>query len=337
MKKLKLGILKSFCHEYKYYVKSCEELNIDYEIIDIIATNWIQQIESSNCAGFLCRPPSKYQERKSMFDERLSILSNEMGKEIYPSYNELFIYENKRMMHYWLRVNNLPHADTFVFYRKKDYYDFLKIYNNFPIIYKSNIGAKSTGVKILKNEREARRVGRKIFGIFGSPSLTKGYTPVKSGKIIPITAVGALEKHVLLVQKFEKIKWEWRIVKIGESYFGHKKLLKGDFASGGHLKGWGKPPEDLLYLIKDICERGSFNSMAVDIFETEDGRFLVNELQSIFGQPTNDLMQIDNKAGRFIFENSRFVFEEGNFNQYHSFKLRVEHFVKMLNERDKVE
>ena len=76
-----------------------------------------------------------------------------------------------------------------------------------------------------------------------------------------------------MVQKFEKIKWEWRIVKIDESYFGHKKLLVGKFASGSDLKGWEKPPDELLYLVKEICERGSFYSMNVDIFETEDGRF----------------------------------------------------------------
>ena len=82
MSKFKLGIFKSFCNEYKYYVRSCKDLNIEHEVIDIIADNWLERIESSDCDGFLCRPPSKYQERKSMFDERLWIVENQLKKKI---------------------------------------------------------------------------------------------------------------------------------------------------------------------------------------------------------------------------------------------------------------
>ncbi|MEA1972497.1 MAG: hypothetical protein U9N34_04280, partial [Candidatus Cloacimonadota bacterium] len=241
----------------------------------------------------------------------------------------------KRLMYYWLETHNFPHADTYVFYRKKEYFEFIEHYNNFPLIYKSNIGAKSSGVKLIKTKKMGKMIGRKIFGRFASLSLTKGYTPVKSGKIIPVTAVGMIEKHTLLIQKFEKIKWEWRMVRIGNSYFGHKKLLKGNFASGTHLKGWGKPPEKLLNLLKNLIDKGNFYSMAVDIFETEDGRFLINELQSIFGQPTKNLMLIDDKPGRYIFKDNQFIFEEGEFNEHHSFKLRVKHFIEILNGDEK--
>ncbi len=330
--KLKLGILKSYCREYRQYVKSCKDLGIHYEVIDIISPDWIQLVEQSNCDGFLCRPPSKIQEQKTMFDERLLVLTEYMKKTIYPTYNELFIYENKRMMSYWLKVNNFPHTDTHVFYRKRDLLEFLDGHDEYPMVYKSNIGAKSSGVKIVRNRKMARSIGRKIFGIYRSPALTKGYTPVKSGSFIKVPAVGVIEKHVMLLQKFEKIKWEWRMVKIGESFFGHKKLLKGSFASGAMLKGWGRPPDKLLHMVREICDQGKFVSMAVDIFETIDGRFLVNELQSIFGQSTEDLMYVDGLPGRLLYIDGEFVFEKGNFNQNNSFKLRVEHFCKILEE-----
>ncbi len=203
---LKLGILKSYCREYKQYIRSCEDLGIEYEVIDIISPDWIEQIDKSGCDGFLCRPPSKIQEQKTMFDERLLILTRYMKKKIYPGYNELYIYENKRMMSYWLKVNGFPHTETYVFYRKKDLFKFLDEHAEFPLVYKSNIGARSSGVKIVKNRKTARNIGRKIFGIYQTPSLTRGYTPVKSGSLIKVPAVGVLEKHVMLLQKFEKIK-----------------------------------------------------------------------------------------------------------------------------------
>jgi len=50
-----------------------------------------------------------------------------------------------------------------------------------------------------------------------------------------------------------------RMIKIGDSYFGHKKLLKGDFASGSGAVGWEAPPRQLLEMLDLICQKGKFN------------------------------------------------------------------------------
>lgn len=328
---MKLGIFTAYRNFHKYYVRSCEELGVDYEIIDIIGPNWLEEVRNSDCDGFLCRPPSKFQERKSLFDERLYIVKNWLNKPIYPSFDELFIYENKRMMAYWLELNGFPHAKTRVFYRKEDFLDYLNSKSNpkFPFVFKTNIGTASKGVSIVKSKLKARLIANSVFG-FKNTKLTVGYTPESTG-FIKFPALGALQKHYILIQDYHKIKWEWRMVKINDSYFGHKKLKKGEFASGTRLKGWDNPPEELLRLTKDICEKGNFYSMDIDIFETEDGEFLVNELQSIFGQSTDSLMYIDGKPGRYIYKDNKFIFEEGEFNQHESFLLRTKHFIELLN------
>ncbi|PID29639.1 MAG: hypothetical protein CR982_02320 [Candidatus Cloacimonadota bacterium] len=326
---MKLGIFTAFRNMHKYYVKSCEELGIEYELIDIIGNNWLDEVKNSNCDGFLCRPPSKFQERKSMFDERLYIINKWLNKPIYPSYDELFIYENKKMMSYFFKIRDIPHVKTNIFYRKEDCLDFINSCN-FPQVFKTNIGSTSKGVKIIKSKFEAKMIAQKVFGMFGS-KLSKGYTPQTTGKIIPVNAIGSRQKHYIIFQDFEKIKWEWRIIKIDNSYFGRKKLLKGYFASGSDLAGFDNPPKDLLLLTKKICDLGGFNSMAVDIFETEDGRFLVNELQSIFGCKNPYQMCLDGKPGRYLFEEDKFVFEEGEFDIYDIYKIRVKHFLKLLS------
>ena len=71
--------------------------------------------------------------------------------------------------------------------------------------------------------------------------------------------------------------------------------------------------------------------MALDVFETQDGRFLINELQSIFGSIDDSQMYIDGVPGRFRCVDGRFVFEEGRFNRHGSYTLRVQHFVEMLS------
>jgi hypothetical protein len=264
-----------------------------------------------------------------MYDERLYVISKLMGKEIYPSYDELFIYENKRMMSYWLDLQQIPHPKTYVFYDKKDYFDFLKENKKYPLVFKLNVGGSSKGVKLIKSKLKAKYIGHKIFGLY-NPKLAHGYTPVTTG-IFRFPARSTKQYFYILLQEFENIKWEWRIIKIGNSYFGHKKLLKGGFASGSGRSELAAPPETLLRMVKDICERGNFYSMDADIFETEDGRFLVNELQSLFGSIKDSQMSVNGKPGRYTYQGGKFVFEEGVFNRFGSALLRVEHFMEILN------
>ena len=329
---MKLGIFKAFDNYHIFYIKACEDLGIEYEVVDIISTNWLENILNSNCDGFLCRPPSKFQERKSMFDEKLYIVDNILQKPIYPSYDELLIYENKRMISYWLELNKFPHPKTDVFYQKKEYLDFVENKARFPLVVKSNIGSASKGVSIIHSKHQAKSLANKYFGLI-NPKLVKGHTSIKTGKLIRLTSYGSREKHFIIVQEFVKVKWEWRLTKIGDSYFGHQKLLKGYFASGAGLKGWQKPPDELLFLLKDICDRGKFLSMTADVLETEDGRYLVNELIPYVAQKLDHQMLIDGKPGRFIFKDKSFVFEEGEFNQNKSYNLRVKHFVEILESK----
>ena len=330
MKKIKLGILKDYSDNHQLYVEACKHLQVEYEVVDFLSPDWIQLIEKSKCDGFLCHPPDNIQEQKSIYDERLYFLNKVLSKPVYPSYKSLYIYENKRNMSYWLEINGFPYPETRIFSKKKDAIEFIKN-TEFPIVFKTNIGAGGSGVDIIKNRAKARRIIHRVFGRL-HPAITFGRVRF-SRKFhgIPLPLFGRIQKHYLIAQKFYKIKWEWRIIKIGDTYSGHQKLLKGQFASGSDKVGWVKPPEELLHMVKDICEKGGFDSMAVDIFETLDGQFLVNELQAIFGSFIPYQMKIDEKPGRYVYKNSKFNFEEGEFHQYGSNLLRVKRFLEQLS------
>lgn len=157
---------------------------------------------------------------------------------------------------------------------------------------------------------------------------------LKSNKLhgLKFPAFGAIQKHYVIIQEYHKIKWEWRIIKIGDSYFGHQKLLTGEFASGSGIDavGWVDPPKELLLLVKEICGKGKFLSMSVDIFETVNGEYLINELQTHFGAYDRPQMYIDGVAGRYVLKKNAFVFEKGDFNKFRNNILRVEHFIKLL-------
>lgn len=74
--------------------------------------------------------------------------------------------------------------------------------------------------------------------------------------------------------------------------------------------------------------------MNLDIFETFEGEYYVNELQTMFGSFNISQMYIDGKPGRFKYLNNEWIFEEGYFNQNASMNLRVEDFIKILREKN---
>lgn len=315
----------------EYYIASCEELGIPYKIIDIWSSSWIEQIRESGCRGFLVRPPCDFQERKTGYDERLWFLSSYMGYPIYPTYDECLLYENKRAVAYWLALQGFPGIPTKIFYRKDEALEYFKS-AVYPLIIKSNVGSAASGVKVLKSFPEARKYLNGAFGLFSQHFATGWWPDFKFRGKITLPQISASQRHYLLVQPFFNIKWEWRVTKIGNSYFGKQKLLKGKFASGSKLFGWIPPPREVLDLVRNICERGNFSSMAVDILETVEGKYYVNELQSLFGSYHSAQLFVDGKPGRYLWNGSGYEFQEGHFNRHGSCLLRVEHFLKMLRE-----
>src|SRR5699024_4527063 len=120
-------------------------------------------------------------------------------------------------------------------------------------------------------------------------------------------------KGYIHIQEYIKIKYEWRIIRIDESYFGHKKLEDdGGFHSGSLNKGWGEVNKDLLDMVKEWTERHHFESICLDIFEDKHGNYYINEIQVMFGTSTKEQLIIDGAGGRYIYKNE-WIFEKGNF------------------------
>jgi hypothetical protein len=124
------------------------------------------------------------------------------------------------------------------------------------------------------------------------------------------------------------------MIRIGESYFGYEKLKKGDFHSGSHLWNYSRPKSDLLDFVKGVTEKAGFTSMDLDIFEIPDRRYLVNELQTVFGMGhPYEMCVVDGKPGRMLFDrrSNSWKFEAGNFCQNYLCNLRVQTVLAMLD------
>lgn len=349
MKKYLFAILRTeFDDDYQLWEKVCRERQnlVEWEVIDIGKSDWLESVTARPFDGLLAMPPGITSALKTMYDERVYILHTALGIPVYPSMEEIQVYENKKYLSYWLAANQVPHPSTKVFYNRKDALEFVRT-SDLPLVGKMSVGASGRGVNIFRNRGDAENYVNQLFDGKG-PGRSTGPNLKKKGLLKRIvrkllhprdlmgrlrhyqTERSELQKEFVIFQAFIPHSYEWRCVRIGDSFFAHKKIVKGDKASGTLIKGYENPPLDLLDFVKEVTDLRDFWSQSVDIFVGPDGSYLVNEMQCTFGQSDPYQMLVDGEPGRYRFLDGSWVFEAGDFNRYASFLLRLDHFLEIL-------
>lgn len=312
---VKIGILKCFTSLYSTYVRACEELKISYEVIDLAAADWMGRVKSSDCDLFLFWPAVVHSFWKRLGDERMRIISGWMNKPVYPSFEAVWIHESKSRMHYWMEQNNVPHPKTWVFYDEDDASAFAKACA-LPVVFKSDMGSGASGVRVCRKRQEIYSLIKKCFRA-GFRNWRQGPYDRQVGSII--------------FQEYVPVSAEWRVLRFGDSFFGHAKKRSGDFHSGTGEVDWKTPPIKLLEFAYQITEKGALTGTDIDIFETESGDYLVNEIQAVFGSIRPYQMLVDGKPGRFVRATAgEWSFVEGMFCQNACSTLRVVDAVRKL-------
>jgi hypothetical protein len=340
--KLKAIILRNELEDdHILWVKACEEYcdRVDYRVVNLTSNNWLEEIQKLPGDIMLAKPGGLTAPYKQLYDERIYILAYILGYKIFPSPLEIFIYENKRFLSHWLKANNIPHPSTEVFYDKKGALKHSEECK-FPFVAKTNIGASGSGVMIIRNKIDAHKYIKDTFSGKGSPQRT-GPNLDKGGIIkrgfhyilhpsditkklnIYNTKTVNLQKGFVIFQEHIPHDFEWRTVRIGDSFFAHKKLKMGDKSSGSLLKNYDNPPLDLLDFVREITDKYKMYSQAIDVFESDRG-YLVNEMQCIFGQSDPYQMLVDEKPGRYKYNQNKWIFEEGDFARNRCYNLRLE-------------
>lgn len=328
--KYKIGILRDpFCM-HENYCTACMELGVAYEIIDWLASDWINRIRNSQCDAFVSWPGESIREWKNLFDDRLRFLENDMGKVVYPSPNALWLYGSKERQQSWLEIYGYPHPATWIFYEKDEALDFIHNYQGLDIkgkrgrigclVAKVDIGASAKGVKIIHTKKEAKNYVEEAFsgglpgGVYANPQTRQW-------------------RHVLFQEHVGEAK-EWRVMRLGESYFAYGKGKKGEFHSGSGIGVWDAPSQKLLNLLHDVTEKCRTSSMSMDVFELPNGELLINEMQCIYGAVDPAQMYVDGIPGRFLrHEDGQYEFQEGVYCTHHGCLLRVKDLIKILEEK----
>lgn len=339
---IKAAILRNELeNDHVRWIDACIKFKdqILYLVIDLTRNDWLDKICEFAPDLLLVKPGGLTSSFKQLYDERLMILVEILGYKCFPTLDEVLIYENKRYFSYWLEANEIPHPETHVFYFREEAVGFIKS-TGFPLVGKVNIGGSGSGVKILYDKSEAIKYIKNTFSGKGAskrsgPNMQKpgilkrgSHYIFHPGDIVSKLNIYKkkrrdLQNQFVILQKYIPHNYEWRVVRIGDSFFAHKKLKIGDKASGTLLKSYDNPPFAIFDFVKRLTDRFSFFSQAIDLFESENG-FLVNEMQCIFGQSDSFQMLVNNKPGRYIYLNNTWSFEEGDFNTNESYDLRVQ-------------
>ena len=346
--KKKIAIFRNeSADDHEMWAEACRRRKdeIDFTVIDIIASDWLERFSEQQYDLVLLRPPGRTGQFKQLYDERSYILHHYYGVPVYPSLNEILIYENKRFLRDWLNANNIPHPGTQVFFSEKEAMDYVGSDIHIPVVAKTNIGASGNGVRFLENKADIRTYIEKAFGkgisVRTGPKLLKGSLLKKI--IRAFTSRGFVrkrlgeykqtftnpEKGFVIFQEFIPHEYEWRCVRIGDSFFAHKKMARNNKSSGTLLKSYDEVPEALLSFIHEVTDKAGLSSVSVDIFE-HDGRYLVNEIQCFFGQSDPYQMLVGSVAGRYRLINGRWVFEAGDFASNACYDLRLEHALTLI-------
>lgn len=316
---------------------------IEYDVIDVMNSDWLDRCLTKGYEIYLIHPSGSTNLIRNSFEERIQLLAEDLHKNLYPSLTEIRLHENKKYLAAWMAAKGVSHPQTTVLMDKKDAQSYI---NNahYPLVAKQNIGTSGKGVRILNHKAEALRLIKRAFskGLrhkigprikFASLHRKIKNAVSKKGLINKrfsyYKAIFDEPQRFLILQEFVPHQFEWRVVMIGDSFFAHKKLVSGRMASGSLAKDYADPPFELFDFVRDLCQRNNLTSTSIDLFETPSG-FLVNEIQTYFGQSDPYQMKVGGVPGRYRYLNGHWVFEPGDWASNQCYDLRLEHALGLL-------
>jgi len=321
------------------WIAACEKKKIEYRVIDLLSNNWLNELKAEKFDLLLSRPPGDIERFKIMYDEKLYIISKILKMRLYPSYEECLLYENKKLLSYYLSANQIPAPKTSVFYSYDEARTFVQT-SRFPIVAKSSIGAAGSGVQIIRTKEQGLKYITKAFKgsgirrrfgpnrVTGSPS--KWFIKaIKDPSYFKMKLKTYVERHrdaqfgFVIFQEYIPHDFEWRVARIGDSYFAYKKLKVGDKSSGVKSLAYENPPLAMFDFVRELSESHKITCAAFDLF-LSGGNYLVNEIQTLFGHIKDHILEVDAKAGRYLYKSGCWIFEAGDFNSNESFDLRLE-------------
>lgn len=270
--------------------------NIPYKEIFINRSDWIEQVKRCDIIiwGILSKPSRLVEERSKIY-----FIENNLGVMCYPSFNEVYIYEDKIRFYYFCKIHGFPIVNTFV---SNDYSESLEYIKRakYPIVSKINIGSGSRGVRLIKTKNQAHRTVKKVFSA-GKPTY-HSYLRQKD--------------YIYFQEYLDDCKFDLRVIVLGNKVFGYYRMKPtNDFrASGAGIFVKKELPKEAIKLALEVANKMNARMLAVDMIKSESkGIFEIIEGSIFFGIETAEQLIVDGVPGYYHIINDDIVFSQGKF------------------------
>jgi glutathione synthase/RimK-type ligase-like ATP-grasp enzyme len=230
---------------------------------------WAEKVRQAGCDGHLLRMRHGRTSDWSLDQARLAYL-HLLGTPTWPTPSEAFLYEDKARFTWWLAARGVPHVPTYTFVGLEAAYAYFET-AEYPLVVKTRHDSGGHGVERIANRREARAIARAFLqGRFHRRHLPDWRDA---------------EHGALIVQPFLAVAAEHRVIRLGDAWFAHAKLLVpgGWRHSGSGHRDLEFPGFEILERGLAVAERIGLHCGAIDLLTLEDGSWVVGEVQTWYG------------------------------------------------------
>lgn len=279
--------IKGYTWPRSYYLmfeRFLKNNRIDYQHYDIQASDWIERsIPLDIIIGHTYSDPASLQISKN----KIYFLEKKMGKVCFPSFEEIWGYEDKINLHYLYTYNQLPQIPSFASFSKEEAMEYVQHKAQYPLISKITTGSSSHGVEKVNNKANAERIVKQAF----SRSGRKTYFPFIRQK-----------NYVYFQQYINTAEFDLRVIVSGDMLFGYYRYpRKGDFrASGSGIYQKKEIPVEALELAYHVKKCYKCNCLATDmLFDKQKGQYYLIESSIFIGIDTCEQLKIENISGYY--------------------------------------
>lgn len=283
---------RSYWDKYERFLK---RNNIPYKFVNLSYSNWEKEI--SNCDIIIWKTDNGPHSQHDA-EGKIYYIEKYLNKSCFPSFNEVWSYEDKIRSNYLLDHFNIPHIKTFITQNKKEALDYINT-TSYPIVSKIYCGSASRGVILLDSKSKANNFIKKVFA---------------EGKST-IWPFHGQKDYVYFQEFIEDATYDLRIIIVGNKAFGYYRMRpNNDFrASGAGIYKKENLPIEAMKIA--VHTKKAFNStiLAVDFVYSENRKqFLIIETSIFFGVDTPEQLVVNGEVGYYeITENDSFIFKKG--------------------------
>jgi len=255
----------------------------DFEIFDYHRSDWLET--AKNYDLIIWSPNSGPAELDEM-KRKIYVLEQKLGKKCFPDYETLLLCDDKVMSTYFLKMNGLPVADTFI---SNDYYEVerMKSKLTYPLVSKRFHGASSREVDLIKNPGQLSQFSRSVFSFYGKKCSNAYYR----------------QKNYVYFQRF--IEGEGMDVRVNiagnviTGYFRQPKRKDFRASGSGIVIKEDLPIEAIEVALKTYSAIGKA-MLGVDMMKDENGKYWIIEISPFIGVITPIQLKVNNVAGSYF-------------------------------------